>query len=87
VWELKCTSKISLDHLLQVVIYAWIYKNLHPEDEKVFKILNVKTKEVMTLHASLEEITQIVIALLKGKYTPPTEKTEEEFIKEVTGEK
>ena len=25
VWELKCTSKLSIEHLLQVVIYAWLW--------------------------------------------------------------
>ena len=42
VWEMKCTSKISIDHMLQVVIYAWLWRmrsslDAPTSDEKVFK--------------------------------------------------
>jgi hypothetical protein len=42
VWEMKCTSKISIDHMLQVIIYAWLWRmrsslDAQASDEKVFK--------------------------------------------------
>lgn len=79
VWELKCTSKISIDHMLQVVIYAWLWKLL-VADERNIRILNIKTGEVLELQATNDELTHIIVALLKGKYCEPIIKTDEEFI-------
>lgn len=28
IWELKCVEMLSIEHMLQVVIYAWIWKNI-----------------------------------------------------------
>ena len=82
VWELKCTSKVSLDHILQTVIYAWIWRTLYPEDTRDFKILNIKTGEIRRLEARKEELDHIMVALLKGKYQEISPKTEEEFVEE-----
>ena len=81
VWELKCTSKITIDHLLQVVVYAWLWKIL-VADERRIRILNIKTGELLELCASLDELTFIVVALLKGKYCDPIVKTDEEFVRD-----
>jgi hypothetical protein len=79
VWELKCTSKISIDHMLQVVIYAWLWKLL-VSDERNIRILNIKTGEVLELQATNDELTLIMVSLLKGKYCEPVVKTNEEFV-------
>ena len=80
-WELKCTSKITIDHLLQVVVYAWLWKILVADDRHI-RILNIKTGELLELTASLDELTFIVVALLKGKYCDPIVKTDEEFVRD-----
>jgi hypothetical protein len=85
-WELKCTSEISIDHKLQLVIYAWLWNmRVNPDgfqntDEKIFKIYNIKTNELMTLNATIEELNFIVVSILKGRFTKTKEKTLEEFI-------
>jgi len=79
VWELKCTSKITIEHLLQVIIYAWIWRNIYPEEEKEFKILNIKSGEILKLEATIEELTNIIVLLLQGKYGTYEKKTDEEF--------
>jgi len=80
-WELKCTSKITIDHLLQVVIYAWLWKIL-VADYRNIRILNIKTGEVLQLEATMDELTLIVVSLLQGKYCPPVVKTDEEFVQD-----
>jgi hypothetical protein len=80
-WELKCTSKITIDHLLQVVIYAWLWKILIADDRNI-RILNIKTGELLQLEATMDELTLIVVDLLQGKYCPPVIKTDEEFIQD-----
>ena len=73
VWELKCTTDISNDHFLQVVIYAWLWRmvveNLEQlENVRDFRIFNIKTGDMFRLEASTEELNFIMISLLKGKY-------------------
>ena len=83
VWEFKCTSKLSMDHLLQVVIYAWLWKIQHL-DTKNFKIYNIRTRELLSLNATLEDLNTIIIALLKGKFQKQETKSDEDFIDEAT---
>jgi hypothetical protein len=84
-WELKCTHKISIDHLLQVVIYAWLWQML-PENIdaplKRFKIMNIRTGEIQRLVATREEINTIMVALLKSKFLELDKKTDVEFIQD-----
>ena len=89
IWELKCTQQITVDHLLQVVIYAWLWRVLFPESDqtdpvtsspsqlvvagckpanKKVKIFNIKHGEVLELRATTDELTNIMVELLKGKY-------------------
>ena len=83
VWELKCTSQLSIDNLLQVVIYAWIWRIIYkdkPEFNKQFKILNIKTGEIKRLDATLEQLNQIMEKLLKGKYAKQEKINDAKFI-------
>jgi hypothetical protein len=82
VWELKCTTKITIEHLLQVVIYAWIWRNIYPDDKKDFKLLNIKSGEILKLDATMKELTFIMVLLLKGKYGKIEKKTDDEFIED-----
>jgi hypothetical protein len=79
VWELKCTSIISIDHKIQLIIYSWLWQMLD-KPSKQFKIFNIKSGELWVLQSTLEELTQIIVELLKGKYAKSTMKTDEEFI-------
>jgi len=85
VWEIKCTSKISMDHLLQVVIYAWLWRVTKPDEPKVFKIFNIKTGEILRLSGSHEDLDYIVIAILQGKYLQHEPISDEEFVRMTHG--
>jgi len=91
VWELKCTSELSIDHLLQVVIYAWLWNmrtntrkdtvdEFDQTNQKTFKIFNIKTGKLMRLEATMDDLHMIMVALLKGRYQEQEIKTDEEFI-------
>jgi len=88
IWELKCTSSITIEHKLQVVLYDWLWRIVHSNDflrqkkTRETRILNIKTGEKWFLNASFEELTTIVVALLKGKYNKPAIKTDDEFVEE-----
>jgi hypothetical protein len=80
IWEIKCTKEITMDHQLQVVIYAWLYRHLYPETNKHFKIYNIKTNEIQELDATDEELDYIVVSLLQGKYEKNHRVSDEEFV-------
>jgi hypothetical protein len=96
VWELKCTSKLTIEYYLQVVIYAWLWKmrtNIYYQDDegnkmeeedkkKDFKLFNIKTGEILRLDAKMEELDRIMLALIEGKYKEEVIKTDEEFVEE-----
>jgi hypothetical protein len=89
IWELKCTSKISIEHKLQLVIYAWLWKMRSDIDierenaeEKQFKLFNIKTGHIYRLNTDMEDLNKIIVALLKGRYMEEPLKTDEEFIRD-----
>ena len=93
IFELKCTSSITFEHRLQVVLYRWLWDAVHtpdlnkrrnPEcsDPREVRIVNIKTGEILKLNATFEDLTTIVVELLKGKYEPICPKTDEEFVLE-----
>ena len=81
-WELKCVREITMDHLLQVIIYAWLYRHLHPNDPRDVKIFNIRTNEVLQLNATVEQLNFVVIHLLQGKYYRPEPLTDAEFLQQ-----
>jgi hypothetical protein len=85
IWELKCTSRLTTEHFLQILIYAWLWRIISPEEqEKKFKLFNIRTGEIYWLeHSELEELTPIVVMLLKSKYEKIKRKTDDEFLETV----
>lgn len=79
VWEIKCTSNTTIDHMMQVVIYRWLWQ-MTTDEEKEFKLFNIKTGELFHLEASDEEIDGIMLALLKGKYEKIDKISDEHFL-------
>jgi len=77
-WEIKCTSRTSVDHMLQVVIYAWLLECIGTP--KICKIINIKTGEIYRLDATFDEMTQIVVAILKSKYGKEVKIANADFI-------
>jgi hypothetical protein len=71
-----------MDHLLQVVIYAWIMRTLDPGFSKKVKIFNIKTGEIRRLEAEKSLLDKIMIALLKGKYGKQKRLETETFIED-----
>ena len=79
-WEIKCVREITMDHQLQVVIYAWLLR-MKSVDKEV-KIYNIRTGEIQQLDATKEELDYIVVSLLQGKYQQIEKKTDDEFLEE-----
>jgi hypothetical protein len=82
VWELKCVETITIEHMLQVIIYAWLYREEYYEKlgSKKFKLLNMRTGEVRVLNTSSHLIDETMQLLFENKYRVPPSLSDEEFI-------
>jgi hypothetical protein len=82
IWEFKCVDSLEPEHLLQLVLYAWLWKMSCEEEygERIFKIMNIRTSEVLSLHYDEELIDSIVLLLIKEKFTQKLRLTDDEFI-------
>jgi hypothetical protein len=81
-WELKCTSVLSTEHQIQVAIYAWLWHIVSPDSPREIKLVNIRTGEIQRLEATFEQLTTIMVSLLKGKYEKPEEKPDDVFLAE-----
>jgi len=77
--ELKCTNELSLDHMIQLVVYAWLWKCTHNED-RIFKLYNIKSGELYVLKDAMDIYNKIIILLIQSKYTKTTHLNDELFI-------
>tara|TARA_B100001093_G_scaffold93118_1_gene85346 strand:- start:17892 stop:20054 length:2163 start_codon:yes stop_codon:yes gene_type:complete len=82
VWEIKCCSELTIDHMLQVVIYAWIWKIKNIDDKRVFKLFNVRTGELRKLDVEFDTLNEIMSILIKSKYQEIERKHDEAFLED-----
>jgi hypothetical protein len=78
-FELKFTSQLSVENRLQLIIYEWIWQVVNCES-KCAKLFNIKTGEILRLNSNFDDLTVIMVELLKGKYDVEPPKTDEEFL-------
>jgi hypothetical protein len=81
-WELKCTTELSYEHKIQCVIYAWLYKVQNPGTQITTKLFNIRSGEIYRLEGTMEEWTDIMVELLKGKYGEQIVKPDGDFLKD-----
>jgi len=79
-WELKCTSELSEEYLIQTVIYAWILKTIDPTNTKMVKIFNIKTGEIRRLETDKIILDKIMVLLLNGKYSKKENVCDDDFL-------
>jgi hypothetical protein len=85
IWEWKCTSNLTIDHKIQLILYMWIWNMTlnHLETETQHKngyLFNIKTGELLQLNASMDELNIIVSEILKDKNKSTVWKTDDEFV-------
>lgn len=79
IWELKCTNVITIEHKIQLIIYAWLWEMMD-KPKKDFKLLNIKTGEIYFLKYQKDELTTIIVSILKGKYSKQINKNDKDFL-------
>jgi hypothetical protein len=80
IWEFKCVSSLTLEHLLQLVIYAWIWERCEGSNKK-YRILNIRTGEVRELEYQSHLVDAIMELVFINKYDPKFKETDKKFLK------
>jgi hypothetical protein len=70
-WEIKCTNSLNIEHMLQLIIYAWMWEQIKLENKK-YKLLNVRTGEVRDLKYNDKLIDEIIEIIFVNKYEKKT---------------
>jgi hypothetical protein len=80
IWEFKCTDTLSLEHFLQLIIYAYVYKHKFPDSDIAFKILNIRNGELYEMIEKKEIIDQIMDMLFAHKYASQSKESDDQFV-------
>jgi hypothetical protein len=86
VYEFKCVDNISIDHKLQLILYSWLWSNsdLYTKyGNKSFKLLNIRTGELLQLTNDKFKIGQVVELILANKFVKKRTLRDEEFLKQL----
>lgn len=88
VLELKCVDALTLEHKLQLVVYAWMWREEIKADRgsRQFKLVNMRTGEVFKLNAESHLLDEAMRVLLHNKYAKIPELLDAEFIEQCTME-
>jgi thymidine kinase len=78
-WEIKCTSSIDNEHIIQLAIYAWMSLT-KDKTQFEYKLLNVCTNEVVCLIFDYDIVTNMIDYLIKSKYDKKIMLTDSQFI-------
>jgi len=88
-WELKCVNRLDPEHLLQLAVYAWIVLRQGGVDVKRkkkrkpikgYRLLNMRTGELLELVSSFEEIESAVSLLVEKHLKGDPKLTDEQFM-------
>jgi hypothetical protein len=86
--EVKCVQAITLEHKLQLIVYAYMCKNNDGyKHMKEFRLINIRTGECFRLNLHSHLIEETIRILFHNKYEQKEVLTNEEFITQSRSDK
>jgi hypothetical protein len=79
VYELKCTKTLTMCHIIQLMLYAYIYKRNY-----TYRLFNILTDELIEVSASNENLEKMVGILIGNKLSTRESMTDTEFLGSVS---
>lgn len=86
IWEFKCVQELTMEHFLQLIIYAWIWNSIHQQKlgNRQFLLMNICTEEIYQLDLSSDInkvlLDDVMITLMLNKYDDKKYFNDQEFI-------
>ncbi len=87
IWEIKCVEGITVEHYMQVMLYAWIWRRGYEEEygSREFRIVNVRTGQILRLRTESHLVEEAVRIVFANKWAKRPELTDAEFLEECLG--
>ena len=86
IWEVKCTESFQLEHMLQLVVYYWLYSKQPENDpDTKFKLINIRSGEIKELDTNPDiacHVQNMIDCLLSYKYKTAEKSHDTDFIQE-----
>ncbi len=82
VWEIKCVETLVVEHYVQVLLYAWIWRQEYVEQfgAKEFRIVNIRTGQIQRLQQNAWHLVEEAVHIVFGnKWHRAPALTDEEF--------
>lgn len=85
VWEFKCVGELGMEHKLQMILYAWLwrYGPGAKYGKRMFKLINIRTGEIVLINHMSPVLEEIACLLLFNKYGPDNRLSDEDFMRKV----
>ena len=81
VYEVKCTSELALEHRLQLVVYAWLWRVYCRNAPVRFKLVNIKTGRVEKLDAArVADVDRLMRLVVRSTWAALPSSTDDEFL-------
>jgi hypothetical protein len=82
VWEFKCVQELSLEHFLQLILYAWIWNHQYKPERgaRSFRLLNIRTGESYELDTTSHWIDEVAETLLQNKFLKKCKISSKQFL-------
>jgi len=83
VYELKCVDTLTIEHKLQLILYNWLWINSDLQKKygnRHFKLLNIRTGELLQLVDDLFKINQVIELVFANKFVKKKVLGDDEFI-------
>lgn len=68
VWEFKCVSTITKEHIMQLAMYMYIFYNTYDVVNKKFYIFNILSGEKLSISSTKQQLTEIYDIIMQTKY-------------------
>lgn len=89
IYELKCVSELTQEHLLQTVAYKWLWNVLPAKPGRLCRasdgprgarLLNFRTGQTLEVTCSDKELQAVMKVLLRHRMTAQKRQSDEEFV-------
>jgi hypothetical protein len=82
VWEFKCTECLTLEHKLQLILYAYLWNQVFLEEygPRTFRLLNLRTGERLCLDTTSPLLEEALKLMLENKYSKQEVQDDQTFL-------
>ncbi len=84
IWEIKCVESLTVEHYVQVMLYAWIWSHGFEEEygPRDFRIVNIRTGQILRLRRESHLVEEAVRVVFGNKWSVRPVMSDAEFLKE-----